>query len=337
MSVYRIAWRLGAALLFSTAATATHARVVITDSANNADSVIDFPAAPEAIKPPPSRADSSRPAAQAAVVSPKRVSPQIQHGLRLLHGLAGPQDLKQAGYIFMLAYTRGDAQAPTAVAYCTLLGCYGGPDRRSVALWIERARVREGGKAKLLEWAAADQFDTAASSARLASLLRDASALQDPVALNELGLQQLTAGQRSTALKSFESAAQKGSSAAARNLNLLIQQPENRTESAERSNAVSPGQSLYEQAKRYHLGQGVPINDVQAIELYRQAANLGNLQAKRMLGLIFSRVNPQGRPDPIWMRQLALRQQGLRSLEMQATAIWPQKDISLLADWLPME
>lgn len=337
MSFCCIALRLGVALLFSAAATAPQARVVITDSANNAGSTIDLPAAPEAIQALPSPADQSSFKPKSAVIAPKRVSPQIQHGLRLLHGLAGPQDIKQAGYTFMLAYARGDAQASAAVAYCTLLGCYGVPDVRSVALWIERARVRESGKAKLLEWAAAEQFNANASSARLASLLREAATLQDPVALNEQGLQQLTASQRAAALKSFETAAQRGSPAATRNFKLLIQQPGNQADTPERTSASSPGQSFYEQAKRYHLGQGVPLNDVQAIELYRQAANQGHLQAKRMLELIFSRANAQGQPDPTWMRLLAQRQTGVNSLGTQATAIWPLRDISLLADWLPVE
>ena len=314
-----------------------HARVVITETANDTGLAIDFQGVSEATKAPQRPFDKSLATSKPSVIAPKRVSPQIQHGLRLLHGLAGPQDPKLAGYTFMLAYTRGDPQAPAAVAYCTLLGCYGVPDRRSVALWIERARVREGGKAKLLEWAAEEQFNAAASGTRLIGLLRDAAALQDPVALNEQGLQLLASSQRSAALKSFESAAQRGSPAAARNFNLLTQQPENKLGAAERASAAVPGQSLYEQAKRYHIGRGVPINDVQAIELYRQASNQGHLQAKRMLELIFSRSNTQGLPDPTWMRQLAQQQQGPRSFEAQATAIWPLKDISLLADWLPME
>lgn len=336
MSFHKIAWRIAVLMLASLTASVVDARVVITDPDNHANSAIDFPSVSETNNTLRGTAEKAPFTVKPAVITPKRISPQIQHGLRLLHGLKGPQDFKQAGYTFMLAHTRGDAQAPAAVAYCTLLGCYGVPDRRSVALWIERARAREGGKAKLLEWAATEQFDPA-SSARLATLLREAAALQDPVALNELGLQQLTSSQRAAALKSFELGAQKGSPAAARNLNLLIQQPENKADASERLSASTLGQPLYEQAKRYHIGQGVPVNDVQAIELYRQAANRGHLQAKRMLELIFSRADAQGRPDSAWMRLLAQRQVGLNSLETQATAIWLQKDISLLADWLPTE
>lgn len=312
------------------------ARVVITDTANSfaASENQQFKADSISVQ---GAADPPKSVRSLAAVAPKRVSSQIQFGLQRLHGLQGPKDLKQAGMAFMLAYSRADLQAPAAVALCTLMGCYGASDRRSVALWIERTRVREPAKAKLLEWASAEQFGDPQLRSRSAALLREAAALQDPVALNEQGLQQLAAGQRLAAFKSFELAAQKGSPAASRNFELLMQQPENRAEAAERSGVATPGKSFYEQAKRYHLGLGIPINDVQAVELYRQAANVGHLQARRMLELIVSRLNAQGQPDTAWMRVLAERQSGVNSLETQATAIWPQKDISLLADWFPVE
>ena len=275
---------------------------------------------------------------------PKRVSAQIQLGLENLYGLQRPQDLKQAGYHFMLAYSKADPQAPTAVALCTLLGCYGTPDRRSVALWIERARVRESAKAKLLEWASAEKWSDVMPRNRAAALLREAVSMQDPVALNELGLQQLTSDQRAAALRSFEAAAKRGSPAGARNFNLLIQQRDASSNPRSVGNArtqpqaeasMQPGQSLYDQAKRYHAGLGVPVNDVQAIELYKQAANLGHLQAKRMLSLIFSQVDARGLPDAQWMRLLAQQHIAAMTHEAQPPAFWPQKDISLLADWLP--
>lgn len=289
--------------------------------------------------------DKPLPTGRLSAAAPRRVSAQISLGLQLLHGLQGQQDLKQAGYNLMLAYTRGDAQAPTAVALCTLMGCYGTPDRRSVALWIERARVREPAKAKLLEWAAAEKWSESVPRNRAATLLRDAVALQDPVALNEQGLQLLTAGQRAAALKSFEQAARRGSPAGARNFNLLVQQPDpaaNARPAAAASSGLempssTSGRLLYEQAKRYHAGQGVPVNDVQAIELYKQAANQGNLQAKRMLELIFSKTDSRGLPDSVWMRLLAQQHLEPTGYELKPSAFWPQKDISLLADWLPQD
>ncbi len=329
--------RIGVAALLGLPLLAT-ARVVITDAPGSGAASEGHQFSPSAIAPAP-------PSSKVKAVSLKKVSAQIQLGLQKLHGLNEPQDLKQAGYTFMLAYSRGDPQAPAAVAYCTLMGCFGVPDRRSVALWIERARQREPAKAKLIEWASAEQAAEAQTRLRAAGLLRDAIALQDPVALNEQGLQLLTSGQRGSALKSFEMAAQRGSTAAARNFNLLVQQINNKThpftpqtspDQTRLANTI-PGQALYEQAVRYHAGKGVPVNDVQAIELYRQAANLGHLQAKRMLELILVKLDARGNPDPLWMRLLAQRHLTNTSYEVPSTAIWLQKDISLLADWIAQE
>ncbi|MBS7808434.1 hypothetical protein [Variovorax sp. PCZ-1] len=282
--------------------------------------------------------------------SSKRVSAQIQLGLQRLHGLQGPQDLKQAGQAFMLAFARSDPQAPAAVALCHLLGCYGTPDRRAVELWIERTRAREPAKAKLLEWASLEQFavaqnanaNTNASRARLQALLQEAVRLLDPVALNEQGLQQVAVGQHRAALRSFEQAAQRGSQAAARNYNLLSQMPQQQAAVvfpalAPISPVAAPGQAIYDTAVRHHVGTGMPANYSQAVLYYRQAADLGHLQAKRMLELIFSRRTADGSLDQIWMRQLAAQAASSSSSANATSAMWLQKDISLLADWLPQD
>ena len=320
------------------------ARVVTTDQPSATAAKEGHRYAPDTVSGLGYAQENSSSLGKLVAAPPKRVSVQIQLGLENLYGLQRPQDLKQAGYQFMLANTKGDPQAPTAVALCTLMGCYGTPDRRSVAVWIEQASVREPAKAKLLEWASAEKWSDSTPRNRTATLLREAVTLQDPVALNELGLQQLASDQRAAALKSFESAAKRGSSAGARNFNLLIQQRDagSSISSSGRADAqphaqafVLPGQSLYEQAKRYHAGQGLPVNDVQAIELYKQAADLGHMQAKRMLALIFSRLDAKGSLDAQWMRLLAQQHIAPMTHEAQPAAFWPQKDISLLADWLP--
>ncbi len=346
ISMVKFLAKLHAALLVIAALISmpmqAHARVVMTESPGSVAAKEGHHFTPDSIPTPAEAANKPTSTSKLKAAAPKRVSAQIQLGLQKLHGLQEPQDLKQAGYAFMVAYSRGDPQAPTAVAYCALMGCYGVPDRRSIALWIERARLREPAKAKLLDWASADQATDVQMRARAAIFLRDAIALQDPVALNEQGLQQLTAGQRAAAVKSFELAAQRGSSAGARNFNLLVQKTNDnnnpfspRTGLPEsRPSSAIPGQALYEQATRYHAGKEVPANDVQAIELYRQASNQGHLQAKRMLELIFLKLDARGSPDPLWMRLLAQRHLTNTSIEVPTTAIWLQKDISLLADWI---
>lgn len=49
----------------------------------------------------------------------------------------------------------------------------------------------------------------------------------------------------------------------------------------------------------------MPANFVEAIRLYRLADARGSVEARRMLGLIFSRPAPNGSINAGWMQQLA--------------------------------
>jgi hypothetical protein len=64
---------------------------------------------------------------------------------------------------------------------------------------------------------------------------------------------------------------------------------------------------------------------------------MGHLQAQRMAQLMLSHRSAQGQLDEAWIRQLApqLQDGKLSTPNTQPVAIWLQKDISLLADWIP--
>ena len=51
--------------------------------------------------------------------------------------------------------------------------------------------------------------------------------------------------------------------------------------------------------------QRLPINYVEAIRLYRKAADLGHLQARKMLDLIFSQSADTGTINIFWMQRLS--------------------------------
>ena len=79
---------------------------------------------------------------------------------------------------------------------------------------------------------------------------------------------------------------------------------------ANRSSTITPGKPQsgadnFEQAQRYHKGLGVPSNYTEAIRLYQLAQNQGNVQARKMLELIFSRPTADGQINLVWMQQLA--------------------------------
>lgn len=64
-------------------------------------------------------------------------------------------------------------------------------------------------------------------------------------------------------------------------------------------------QQQWEQAQRYHRGEGVPANYTEALRLYQQAASHGHVASRRMLELIYSRPAQGGGVDIGWMQQLA--------------------------------
>jgi uncharacterized protein len=341
-------WRaaVAAALLISASVGKAWAGVVLTEPLGTAGSARKPASEHLQFSPDPLPAPNTVPITPLLIqprtdeaVRGKRVSSLIQLGLQYLHGTQAAPDLKQAGLAFMQAWSRGDAQASAAVAVCHWMGCYGTPDRRALALWIDRARARDPGKAKLLEWASAQRWNPQNPGATNALLLA-AIQLQDPIALNEQALAQVTAGQQRLALRNFELAAQRGSPAALHNQRQLAQQLDSASlepAAANASLASLAGQAQYEQAMRYHAGAGVPVNYAQALLYYRQAASMGHLQAQRMAQLMVSVRSAQGQLDDAWIRQLAPQLQGgkLSTPNAQPVAIWLQKDISFLADWRP--
>jgi TPR repeat protein len=64
-------------------------------------------------------------------------------------------------------------------------------------------------------------------------------------------------------------------------------------------------EALFKEARRYHRGEGIPVNYNEAIRLYRMAQAEGSVQAQRMLNLIYARTSPDGQLDMGWMRQLS--------------------------------
>ena len=82
----------------------------------------------------------------------------------------------------------------------------------------------------------------------------------------------------------------------------------------------SKAETIFKMGRKYHRGEGVPVNYVEAIRLYRQADSAGSQAAKRMLSLIYSRTTPDGGLDPLWMRQLS---------EMDVSAQVPKQDVAM--------
>ena len=243
-------------------------------------------------------------------------------GLMALHGKAMPADPVQAQHWFERAYLLGNPMAPAGLAWCHIDGCGGRPRPELARTWIDRLRKAAPGRALFLEWTLASQLapmDIAQPSplhlaqpvpsahpARHRDLLLRAAQAGDSNALNELGLENVTAGRTDIALRQFQAAARQ-SDAAAHNAHLLAERMDAAKTLAPGAHpsAQSTAHTWWLQARKYHRGDGVPANYTEAMRLYQQAAAKGSREAKHMLELIYSRPGPQGGVDIAWMQQLA--------------------------------
>jgi TPR repeat protein len=167
------------------------------------------------------------------------------------------------------------------------------------------------------------------------ALLQRAARAGNPGAQLEWGLALLTEGESEAALRQFRAASARLPSAAA-NARMLADRlqasgqmvsdrattripsppgPYGPQDAQEMRGAPSEqdiqvrqpatARQQWEQAQRYHRGEGVPANYTEALRLYQQAAAQGLVAARRMLELIYSRPAPGGNVDIGWMQQLS--------------------------------
>ncbi len=223
-----------------------------------------------------------------------------------------PADAADARRWFERAQLLGHALAPAGLAWCLIDGCAAPPNPAAARPWIARLRSTDPGRALYLEWlvetklaplhmATTGTRDTTAAPPPWRELLVRAAQAGNAQALNELGLESVSAGRLPEALAQFRAAAQR-SPAAAANAQLLASRLQAPTQSPPRSQNAN---EWFTQALRYHRGDGVPSNYAEALRLYQVAAANGSKPAQRMLERIYSRPAADGSVDIAWMQQLA--------------------------------
>lgn len=235
-------------------------------------------------------------------------------GLLALHGQAMPANAADAHHWFERAQRLGNPLAPAGLAWCLMDGCTGPPNPVAARAWIARLRSADPGRALYLEWLVETQLaplriatpgrpDTLAASKRgpRRDLLVRAAQAGNAQALNELGLENVSAARLPQALAQFRAAAQR-SPAAAANARLLASRLQTPAQSPPHKGSAD---EWFAQALRYHRGDGVPANYTEALRLYQLAAANGSQPAQRMLERIYSRPGPHGALDIAWMQQLA--------------------------------
>ena len=269
--------------------------------------------------------------ASASVAAPRRSSGEATPreaawllGLLALHGRVVPEDTVEARRWFERAQLLGHPLAAAGLAWCLMDGCAGPPNPIAARAWIARLRSADPGRALYLEWrveSALAPLDVAAATATATATVTEAPNLQPSTtktqrrqlllraarsgnaqALNELGLESVTANRLTEALTQFRAAAAAHSPAAAANARLLASRLQVPTQT------LQPHQSAdqrFAQALRYHRGDGVPANYTEALRLYQVAAATGSKPAQQMLERIYSRPSADGAVDIGWMQQLA--------------------------------
>jgi uncharacterized protein len=102
-----------------------------------------------------------------------------------------------------------------------------------------------------------------------------------------------------------------------------------------------PDTVLLSSAQALHRGNGgtngCPVNYVEAIRLYNLAANKGNVPAKRMLSLIYSKPDASGKLNIAWMQQLANLNAANLSLSIDSNSLAPmlKREPTPLFDLIP--
>ena len=235
-------------------------------------------------------------------------------GLIYLHGAGVPQDTGKAQIWFERAVALGTKQALAGLAWCAIGGCTGIPTPADANQWIRPLRSVDRPLALYLEWLALDRLTPLRTASADLQAGEDEPPLVAPHLLNraanegnihaliELGLNAVAQQQPDKALRFFQRAA-KDSVIAAANAAIVAQSDEPKRDP--RSDASKAGMELLTQAQRFHRGEGVPVNYAEAIRLYRIAADKGNVEAQRMLALIYSRPLVGGNIDVAWMGQLS--------------------------------
>jgi TPR repeat protein len=140
-------------------------------------------------------------------------------------------------------------------------------------------------------------------------LLLNAARMQDVQALIELGFDAV-ANERLKEASTYFAAAAPNSVVAAQNAALIqTRQNEQPVDCKIQGGGDLPDSVLLSSAQALHRGSagvnGCSVNYAEAIRLYNLAANKGNVPAKRMLSLIYSKSDVSGNINIAWMQQLA--------------------------------
>ena len=120
-------------------------------------------------------------------------------------------------------------------------------------------------------------------------------------------------------------------------MNAAIVQSSGHPSTAVPSEGSQWAQELLAEARRFHRGEGRPVNYTEAIRLYRMAEAKGNPEAARTLALIYSKPLVNGGLDVTWMSHLSELDlsQAAPALRKHKATRQLQREQTPLIDYLP--
>ena len=274
-------------------------------------------------------------------------------GLLYANGLGVDIDYSEAHLRFKQANQLGEPLATAGLAWCEIQGCEGFPSANKARFWIAQLRSAKAGRALYFDWLVDDTFsplqnNSAASAASLEKtrlqrrqILLNAAKSQDVQALIELGFDAV-ASERLKEAATYFAAAAPNSVVAAQNASLIQTRQNDSPVNCKPQNADDlPDTVLLSSAQALHRGNaginGCPVNYAEAIRLYNLAANKGNVSAKRMLSLIYSKPDASGNLNIAWMQQLANLNAANLSLSIDGASLAPmlKRETTPLFDLIP--
>lgn len=270
-------------------------------------------------------------------------------GLLFANGWGVDVDYSEALLRFKQAYQLGEPLAATGLAWCEIQGCETLPSAHAARVWIAQLRAIRPGRAIYLDWLVEQTFlpvqvnsaNSAASIDKLVQqrrqLLLNAAKTQDVQALIELGFDAVSTEHMKEAYVYFAAAAP-NSIVAAQNAALIqTRKTELQANCKIQSDVDLPDTVLLNSAQALHRGSGCQVNYAEAIRLYNLAANKGNVSAKRMLSLIYSKPDASGNLNIAWMQQLANLNVSNLSLSIDSASLAPmlKREPTPLFDLIP--
>lgn len=274
-------------------------------------------------------------------------------GLLYANGLGVDIDYSEAHLRFKQANQLGEPLSTAGLAWCEIHGCETWPSAHAARVWIAQLRSTKPARAMYLDWLVEQTFSplqansekSAVNNEKLAQqrrqLLLNAAKMQDVQALIELGFDAV-ANERLKEASTYFTTAAPNSAVAAQNAALIqTRQNEQPVDCKIQGGADLPDNVLLSVAQALHRGNagvnGCPVNYAEAIRLYNLAANKGNVPAKRMLSLIYSKSDASGNLNIAWMQQLANLNAANLSLSIDSASLAPmlKREPTPLFDLIP--